>query len=149
MQDPTTRGLAGLSPERRRAIASKGGRSAHAQGRAHQYSPAEAAAAGRLGGLAVSADRARMAAIGAIGGRKRGKLGGPVHAGTSPDQCRARLWQVLADSGTSQQAAARLLDIDPRTLRRYCAGEGAPSASYVERMRLAILRASRCQAPGK
>lgn len=52
-----------LTPERRRAIASKGGRTAHEQGRAHRWSPDEASAAGRKGGLRSSlAKRERLAA---------------------------------------------------------------------------------------
>lgn len=49
------RGLAALSPERRREIASLGGKAAHAQGTAHEWTPAEATAAGRKGGLAAHA----------------------------------------------------------------------------------------------
>ena len=46
------RGFAALSPERRREIASMGGKTAHALGRAHQYTSEEAREAGRKGGLA-------------------------------------------------------------------------------------------------
>lgn len=41
------RGFAAMKPEVRREIASKGGRAAHASGRAHQFTPEEARAAGR------------------------------------------------------------------------------------------------------
>jgi general stress protein YciG len=54
------RGFAALSPDRRHEISSKGGRTAHAQGRAHQYTSKTAAIAGRKGGLAVSADKEYM-----------------------------------------------------------------------------------------
>ncbi|WP_202912923.1 KGG domain-containing protein [Deinococcus kurensis] len=46
------RGFARLDPERQRAIASAGGRAAHASGNAHQFTSAEARAAGRKGGQA-------------------------------------------------------------------------------------------------
>lgn len=40
------RGFAGMDPERQRAIAREGGRAAHEKGTAHEFSPAEARAAG-------------------------------------------------------------------------------------------------------
>ena len=43
------RGLAAISPERRREIASKGGQAAHACGTAHQWTAEEASAAGKKG----------------------------------------------------------------------------------------------------
>lgn len=46
------RGFASLSPERQREIASAGGRAAHEQGTAHQFTSEEAREAGRKGGLA-------------------------------------------------------------------------------------------------
>jgi uncharacterized protein len=63
------RGFAAMSPEKRAAISSKGGTSAHAKGTAHEFDSTEAARAGRLGGEAVSADRYHMAEIGTKGGR--------------------------------------------------------------------------------
>ena len=44
------RGLAALTSERRREIASKGGQAAHAQGKAHRFTSEEAQAAGQRGG---------------------------------------------------------------------------------------------------
>ncbi len=35
----------------------------------------------------------------------------------------ARLLELLADAGLSQRAAARELEINERTMRRYCAGD--------------------------
>ncbi len=43
------RGLAAMSPERRREIASKGGRASQARGTAHQWTAEEASAAGKKG----------------------------------------------------------------------------------------------------
>ena len=62
------RGFASMSAARQRQIASEGGRAAHAQGTAHEFSPAEARQAGQKGGEAVSRDRRHMAAIGRKGG---------------------------------------------------------------------------------
>lgn len=45
------KGLALVSPEKRRQIAAKGGKAAHAQQRAHEWTSEEAAKAGRIGGL--------------------------------------------------------------------------------------------------
>jgi general stress protein YciG len=44
------RGFASMDSEKQRAIASQGGRAAHASGNAHQFSSAEAREAGRKGG---------------------------------------------------------------------------------------------------
>lgn len=48
------RGFAGMDPRQQRAIASEGGRAAHASGHAHEFTPEEARAAGRKGGEARS-----------------------------------------------------------------------------------------------
>ena len=60
-----------MDPEKQREIAGKGGRAAHAQGAAHEFTPEEAKAAGRKGGKAHS--REHMAEIGREGGQQRGK----------------------------------------------------------------------------
>jgi uncharacterized protein len=67
------RGFAGMDPKKQAEIASKGGKAAHEQGRAHEFSREEAAAAGAIGGDKVSADRSYMARIGRKGGIKRGE----------------------------------------------------------------------------
>lgn len=46
------RGLALLTPEERKRIASMGGKKAHAIGKAHQYTSEEAKIAGQKGGAA-------------------------------------------------------------------------------------------------
>ncbi len=46
------RGFASMDPDKQREIASKGGRAAHVQGTAHEWSSDEARAAGRKGGAA-------------------------------------------------------------------------------------------------
>lgn len=66
-------GFASMSPEARSAIASKGGISAHAQGRAHKFTPEEAREAGKKGGRATSADKKHMSNIGRLGGSARAK----------------------------------------------------------------------------
>ncbi len=69
----SNRGFASMDPGKQREIASKGGKAAHAQGRAHEFTPDEARTAGRKGGEVVSRDRAHMAAIGRAGGQARGR----------------------------------------------------------------------------
>lgn len=70
-QQPRRRGFAMMDPERQREIARKGGKAAHQQGRAHEFTPEEARVAGRKGGEAVSRDRQHMAEIGREGGQSR------------------------------------------------------------------------------
>jgi uncharacterized protein len=72
------RGFASMSAALQREIASKGGRAAHEQGRAHEFTPEEARQAGRKGGKVAHArgkahrftsEQAREA--GRKGGRRR------------------------------------------------------------------------------
>jgi uncharacterized protein len=69
----SNRGFASMDMGKQREIASKGGRAAHAQGRAHEFTADEARVAGRKGGEVVSRDRSHMAAIGRAGGQARGR----------------------------------------------------------------------------
>lgn len=51
------RGFAGMSPEKQRSIASKGGRAAHRKGSAHEFTSEEGRLAGRKGGQARARNR--------------------------------------------------------------------------------------------
>jgi len=73
MAGKSRRGFASMDPNRQKEIASKGGRAAHAKGTAHEWSSDEARVAGQKGGVAVSRDRAHMAAIGREGGESRSR----------------------------------------------------------------------------
>jgi general stress protein YciG len=55
MTNKRTRGFAAMDPEKQRAIASKGGKAAHAKGTAHRFTTEEASEAGRKGGRAAHA----------------------------------------------------------------------------------------------
>jgi len=66
------RGFASMDPEKHREIASKGGKSAHEQGKAHKFSSEEAREAGKKGGKTVAQNREHMAEIGRKGGVQRG-----------------------------------------------------------------------------
>jgi uncharacterized protein len=72
-QPKSNRGFASMDLSKQREIASKGGKAAHAQGRAHEFTADEARNAGRKGGEVVSRDRTHMAAIGRAGGQARGR----------------------------------------------------------------------------
>lgn len=56
-QGTSRRGFASMDRERQREIARKGGRAAHKQGVAHQWSSEEARAAGRKGGQSSRGSR--------------------------------------------------------------------------------------------
>jgi|SRR5579871_275855 len=53
MADKSKRGFGSMDINKRREIASKGGKAAHAKGSAHRFTPEEARAAGRKGGQAA------------------------------------------------------------------------------------------------
>lgn len=55
------RGFASMSKEKQRELASMGGKAAHAKGVGHEWTSEEARAAGRKGGAASSASKARRA----------------------------------------------------------------------------------------
>jgi uncharacterized protein len=67
-----------MDTHRQREIARKGGRAAHEKGKAHEFTPDEARAAGRKGGEKVSMNRKHMAEIGRRGGRSSAQRRRPV-----------------------------------------------------------------------
>lgn len=62
------RGFASMDAQKQRAIAGKGGQTAHQRGTAHEFTSDEARAAGHKGGVTISQDRDHMAEIGKKGG---------------------------------------------------------------------------------
>lgn len=72
----SNRGFAAMDPDRQRKIASEGGRAAHRQGVAHEWSREEAREAGRKGGQKVSQNREHMSNIGRKGGKSSGSRRG-------------------------------------------------------------------------
>jgi uncharacterized protein len=72
----SNRGFAAMDPERQKRIASEGGRAAHKQGVAHEWSKDEAREAGRKGGQIVSQNREHMSEIGRKGGQSSGSKRG-------------------------------------------------------------------------
>lgn len=81
------RGFASMTPERRREIASLGGKSAQAQGKAHRWDSEEAQAAGRKGGRAMVESRGSeyMREIGTKGGRAKAGSARRVAGGTDAE----------------------------------------------------------------
>ncbi len=55
--EPPRRGFALVEPEKRKAIAARGGKAAHAAGTAHKFTKDEAKAAGAKGGAAPHKSR--------------------------------------------------------------------------------------------
>lgn len=51
MRQKGMRGFASMDPKRQREIASMGGKAAHKSGKAYEWNPEQAKAAGRKGGL--------------------------------------------------------------------------------------------------
>jgi uncharacterized protein len=73
MADTSKRGFASMDEEKQREIASKGGKTAHEKGTAHEFTSEEAREAGQKGGQAVSQNREHMAEIGREGGKSSRK----------------------------------------------------------------------------
>lgn len=69
-KDVSLRGFAAMDERRRREVASLGGRTAHARGRAHRFTPEEARKAGQKGGSRISNNRKHMAELGRRGGQR-------------------------------------------------------------------------------
>jgi uncharacterized protein len=82
-------GFASMAASRQREIASRGGKAAHALGRAHEFTVEEARVAGQKGGHAVSRDRAHMAAIGRAGGEARGRSRRALQVDGTPSEASA------------------------------------------------------------
>lgn len=64
-------GFAAMDKDRLKEVTSKGGKSAHAKGVAHEFTHTEAKSAGQLGGKALASNRAHMRQIGKTGGINR------------------------------------------------------------------------------
>ncbi|HYG77907.1 MAG TPA: KGG domain-containing protein [Planctomycetota bacterium] len=103
----SVRGFAAMDEEKQREIASKGGRAAHAEGTAHEFTPEEAARAGRKGGIAVSRDRKHMAEIGRQGGKARGEARKGSRSVTRARRVGGRGQQRGAQAGRQGQRAGR------------------------------------------
>jgi len=69
----SNRGFAAMDREKQKRIASEGGRAAHRQGVAHEWTRDEAREAGRKGGQIVSQNREHMSEIGRKGGQSSGQ----------------------------------------------------------------------------
>jgi len=79
----SNRGFAAMDPEKQKEIASEGGRAAHRQGVAHEWSSDEAREAGRKGGQIVSRNREHMSEMGRRGGQSSGNRRGQKNGGSA------------------------------------------------------------------
>lgn len=61
----STRGFASMDAKKRAEIASKGGKAAHASGKAHEFTHEEAVKAGKRGGIAPHVSRGKPRQAGA------------------------------------------------------------------------------------
>lgn len=59
-EEKKKRGFAAMSPEKQRAIASKGGIASHVKGRGHEWTREQASMAGKKGGLASRGGRGKI-----------------------------------------------------------------------------------------
>lgn len=130
------RGLGCLPADRRRQIASLGGKAAHANGTAHKFDSAQARSAGEKGGRTVSADREHMAHIGSLGG-KAGRRTLPKPA-ASPEAKPQRVGQLIKSlrvaAGLSRRELAARSDLTAATIKRVESGS-PPHERTLERLR--------------
>ena len=83
------RGFAAMNREAHRLLASAGGKSAHAYGLAHRFTPEQAREAGKKGGAKTAEDRAHMAEIGRKGGIAKGESYLFATVGKAPKKSQA------------------------------------------------------------
>ncbi len=102
MAGKSRRGFASMDPARQREIASKGGRAAHQKGTAHEWTSDEARVAGQKGGVAVSRDRAHMAAIGREGGESRSRASRAARTSGSDREMSRQVSREGGSDRTSQ-----------------------------------------------
>ena len=124
------RGFASMDPARQREIASKGGRAAHEKGTAHEWSSDEARVAGQKGGIAVSRDRAHMAAIGREGGESRSRASRQARetSGMSGDREMTRsISREAASADRGQSGGSQGGGTDARDLRESRSGMSQPA----------------------
>jgi len=126
------RGFASMDPARQREIASKGGRAAHEKGTAHEWSSDEARVAGQKGGIAVSRDRAHVAAIGREGGESRSRAsrqareGGASGMGADREMARP-ITREAASADRGQIGGSQGSGTDARDLRESRPGMSQPA----------------------
>ena len=97
-----------MDTHRQREIARKGGRAAHEKGKAHEFTPDEARAAGRKGGEKVSVNRRHMAEIGRRGGRSSAQR-------RRPGSSEAASSNGNGDSSTNENAMAETVQQEQST----------------------------------
>ena len=79
-QGKSNRGFASMDPDRQREIASEGGKAAHEQGAAHEFTSEEAREAGRKGGQAAH-EKGTAHEFDSEEAREAGRKGGQASGG--------------------------------------------------------------------
>jgi len=102
------RGFASMDRSRQRQIASQGGRAAHQQGTAHEFTSEEARVAGRKGGEAVSANREHMAQIGRKGGEASRGRSASSHRASETEQNGSALNDAPKTNGLNGSSYATI-----------------------------------------
>ena len=129
------RGLGCLPENRRREIASLGGKAAHVKGTAHKFDSAQAKSAGEKGGRAVSADREHMAQIGSLGGKaKRPTTPKPAGPEAQPQTIGELIKSLRVAAGLSRRELAERADLTAATIKRVESGS-TPHVSTLEQLR--------------
>jgi general stress protein YciG len=154
-EEKSRRGFAAMDPEKRREIARKGGKAAHAKGVGHTFSHERAVAAGRKGGRAahakgaahqLSGDEARQAARKGGSARWENRPGGRLapprprpsarkpgeNRGRRPDEARRAEAARLRAEGLTLAEIGRRLGVKRQAvheiLRRVAGADGARRA---------------------
>lgn len=134
------KGFASMTMENRRRIASLGGKAAHAQGTAHQWTSREAVAAGRKGGLTHSASRSQPARheVSTNAGRERAPFDDLVE--------QARRY-IVATGRTASRDLQRELSVGRPTAKRILStleqqGVVGPATKHPGRPRAVLVQTS-------
>jgi general stress protein YciG len=107
-----------MDAHRQKEIARKGGRAAHEKGKAHEFTPDEARAAGRKGGEKVSLNRRHMAEIGRRGGRssaqrrRPGSDGGSTMPSQQPPSQFEQVAQERAEAADQSERGNRGVEME-------------------------------------
>ena len=133
-QGRSNRGFASMDYQKQREIASKGGRAAHQQGTAHEFTSEEAREAGRKGGEVVSRDRSHMAQIGRKGGEARSAASKAARSNGQNGQQEVSRQGINAAQGVSAEVFVMgVCHIESERLVR--GGRRAKATSRGERVR--------------
>ena len=119
-----------MDSHRQKEIARKGGRAAHEKGKAHEFTPDEARAAGRKGGEKVSLNRRHMAEIGRRGGRssaqrrRPGANGGSTMPSQQPPSQFEQIAERRAEAADRSESDQLQVEVEDANAAREAPGQG-------------------------